>query len=275
MIVKNTGKLIQELRIQAGFTQKTLADALHITDKAISKWERGLAFPDVTLLPRLSLLLDTDVEVLLSKSTEQEDWVGLIDIQECDFSQKIYDKPLVYYLLSHFMLAGIYHIHVITTEENHHYLDSPVFKTLGIHFSYTLPEKHPLMIMNYPWFIFGSDLTHQIQGAMLTGRDTKLVPMNQKPVVLFVREAESYYSDIMDRSTAKTLGRGMVCLSMGDNDKVLDVASFVRIYQQNSGLLIGSLEEIAYTKGIITKQQLIELGKESSYGQHLLTLTKP
>lgn len=273
--MKNTGKLIQELRIKAGFTQKTLAEALHITDKAISKWERGLAFPDITLLPRLSLLLDVDIEVLLSKTIEQEEWVGLIDIRGYDFSQKIYDKPLVYYLLSHFMLAGIYHIHVITNEVNHTYLDSTIFQEFGLHFSYTLPEEHPLMIINHPWFIFGSDLTHQIQGAMLSGRDTKLVPMNQEPVIFFVQEAKSYFSNQMDQSTAKTLGRGMVCLDMSNNDKALDVASFVRTYQQNSGLLIGSLEEIAYTKGNITKQQLVELAKEISYGFQLLALTKP
>ncbi len=273
--MKNTGKLIQELRIQAGFTQKTLADALHITDKAISKWERGFAFPDVALLPKLSLLLDTDVEVLLSKTIGQEEWVGLIDIKGCDFSQKIYDKPLVYYLLSHFMLVGIRHIHSITTEENQAYLDSPVFQELGFHFSYTLPEGHPLMIINHPWFIFGSDLTHQIQGAMLSGRDTKLEPMNQEPVIFFVRESKTYFSDRMDMAISKTLGRGMVCLDMSDNDKVLDVASFVRTYQKNSSLLIGSLEEIAYSKGIIAKQQLIELAKETSYGLQLLALTKP
>ena len=64
--MNETGKIIQELRINAGFTQKTLAEALHITDKAISKWERGLCLPDITLLPKLSLLLDVDMDVLIA-----------------------------------------------------------------------------------------------------------------------------------------------------------------------------------------------------------------
>ena len=87
--MNETGKMIQELRAKAGFTQRTLAEALHITDKAISKWERGICLPDVSLLPKISLLLDFDFDVLISKSIEQEDWGGFIDIQDFDFSQVI------------------------------------------------------------------------------------------------------------------------------------------------------------------------------------------
>ena len=38
----SVGKIIAKLCREAGYTQKTLADALHITDKAVSKWERGI-----------------------------------------------------------------------------------------------------------------------------------------------------------------------------------------------------------------------------------------
>ena len=277
-MMNKTGKLIQELRTQAGFTQKTLADALHITDKAVSKWERGICLPDVTLLPKLSLLLDTDVETLISKSIGQEEWVGLIDIHGCDLSRKVYDKPLVYYLLSHFLLLGIRRIHVITEEENQHYLASRVFKTLGFQFSFTLPEDNPVMILNHPWFLFGSDLTQQFQGAMLSGRDTVLVPQNQEAVFCFTANPEQYFSDpnkLYRSSSVRTLGRGMVCLDMGGNDKILDVASFVKTYQQNARLLIASLEEIAYRNGYISEQELLELAQKTTYAIQLLALTKP
>lgn len=276
--MKNTGKLIQELRVQAGFTQKALADALHITDKAVSKWERGLSLPDVTLLPKLSLLLDTDVERLISLSIEQEEWVGLIDIHGCDFSQKVYDKPLVYYLLSHYLLLGIRHIHVITEDQNQQYLESPIFHTFGFQFFFTLPQNRPVMILNHPWFLFGSDLTQQFQGAMLSGRDTKLVPQNQEPVFFFTQDPKRYNRDpyeFYQTATDRTLGRGMICLDMADDDKTLDVSAFVRTYQRNSELLIGSLEEIAYRKGYISEQQLIRLAKEVPYWTQLLVLTKP
>ena len=244
--MNETGNIIQELRIKAGFTQKTLADALHITDKAISKWERGLCLPDVALLPKLSLLLDVDVDVLIAKSIEQEEWVGVIDIQDCDFSQIVYDKPLVYYLLIHYLLLGITKIHVLTGEVNRKYLQGRIFTDFGFHFSFDKPEAVNLMILNHPWFLFGSDLTQQFRGAMLSERNIKLVPENQEPVFFF-SHGSAYFNDpkkFMKTAAKRTLGRGMVCLDMSDYEKSLDVANFVRIYQKNTGLLIGDLQEV-------------------------------
>lgn len=244
--MNETGKIIQELRINAGFTQKTLAEALHITDKAVSKWERGLCLPDVALLPKLSLLLDVDMDLLIAKSIEQEEWVGVIAIQHCDFSQIIYDKPLVYYLLIHYLLLGITNIHVLTNEINRKYLQGQPFTDLGFHFSFEKPEAANMMILNHPWFLFGSDLTQQFQGAMLSERNIKLIPQNQEPVFFF-SYGNAYFSDpkkFMKTAAKRTLGRGMVCLDMSDYDKSLDVANFVRIYQQNTGLMIGDLQEV-------------------------------
>lgn len=61
-----TGKLIQECRKKKNLTQKELAEKLFITDKAISKWERGLSFPDITMLTELSNILDVSLEELLN-----------------------------------------------------------------------------------------------------------------------------------------------------------------------------------------------------------------
>ena len=46
MEYESMGKLIQTLRKEKGLTQKQLADMLNITDKAVSKWERNVAYPD-------------------------------------------------------------------------------------------------------------------------------------------------------------------------------------------------------------------------------------
>ena len=48
------GKLICALRKEQGMTQLQLAQCLHISDKTVSKWERGLGCPDVSLLSQLS-----------------------------------------------------------------------------------------------------------------------------------------------------------------------------------------------------------------------------
>lgn len=46
-------------------TLRDLAERLSATDKAISKWERGLGMPETALLVKLSIILDIDVETLL------------------------------------------------------------------------------------------------------------------------------------------------------------------------------------------------------------------
>lgn len=60
------GQFIAELRKEKNMTQKDLAGQLHITDKAISKWERGLSCPDISLLSPLADLLGVTVSELLN-----------------------------------------------------------------------------------------------------------------------------------------------------------------------------------------------------------------
>ena len=63
---EKTGQLITELRKEKGLTQKQLADALNVTDKAVSKWERGLSFPDISMLEPISELLGVSIMELLA-----------------------------------------------------------------------------------------------------------------------------------------------------------------------------------------------------------------
>ena len=70
---EKTGQLITELRKEKGMTQKQLAEALNVTDKAVSKWERGLSFPDISMLEPLSELLDISIMELLAGERQDED----------------------------------------------------------------------------------------------------------------------------------------------------------------------------------------------------------
>jgi len=65
------GRIISEARKKKGFTQKELASKLHISDKAISKWERGLGSPDISFIIPLSQLLDISLYQLLSGEKEE------------------------------------------------------------------------------------------------------------------------------------------------------------------------------------------------------------
>lgn len=61
-----TGSLIYEIRKELGLSQKELADKIHVTDKAISKWETGKGMPDVSLLIPLAEALNISVAELLN-----------------------------------------------------------------------------------------------------------------------------------------------------------------------------------------------------------------
>mgnify|MGYP003415355910 FL=1 len=65
MDCKKVGKLILDLRKEKNLTQKQLATKLNISDKTISKWERGLGCPDVSLLHELSDVLSVNIEKIL------------------------------------------------------------------------------------------------------------------------------------------------------------------------------------------------------------------
>lgn len=65
MDCQKIGRLIFQLRKEQNMTQKNLAEILHVTDKTISKWERGLGCPDVALLKGLSEQLGVHVEKIL------------------------------------------------------------------------------------------------------------------------------------------------------------------------------------------------------------------
>ena len=60
------GALIRTLRREKHMTQKALAERLGLSDKAVSKWERGLGCPDVSLLGDLSTILGVDLARMLS-----------------------------------------------------------------------------------------------------------------------------------------------------------------------------------------------------------------
>lgn len=69
---KKTGVLISTLRKGKGMTQKELADRLHVSDRTVSKWERGAGFPDVSLMMKLADTLGISVNELLQGERRPE-----------------------------------------------------------------------------------------------------------------------------------------------------------------------------------------------------------
>lgn len=66
MDTSKVGQLISSLRKEKGLTQRQLAEKLQVSDRAVSKWERGYGCPDVSLLHALSAALGVHIEKLLA-----------------------------------------------------------------------------------------------------------------------------------------------------------------------------------------------------------------
>ena len=65
MTNKSMAEVISSRRKELGMTQKDLAEKLNITDKAVSKWERGIACPDTAAIPKLAQILGISLEELM------------------------------------------------------------------------------------------------------------------------------------------------------------------------------------------------------------------
>jgi|GEM_PF-2459817 len=86
MELEKTGKLIRERRAQLGMRQEDLAEKVHVSRSAVSKWERGVSFPDVEVLEPLASALEISVSDLLSgkvkEKTDEEPLKNLIAVQK-------------------------------------------------------------------------------------------------------------------------------------------------------------------------------------------------
>lgn len=80
-----------------------------------------------------------------------------------------------------------------------------------------------------------------------------------------------------NRMNVKLLGRGFAWLDTGTHESLLQASNFIATIEQRQGLKVSCIEEIAYKKGFITKEQLLELAlplSKNQYGQYLIHLAE-
>ena len=65
--------MVAALRKEKGMTQLELAEKMGVTDKAVSKWERDLSFPDVSSIPKLAEILGVSVDELMQVKAESKE----------------------------------------------------------------------------------------------------------------------------------------------------------------------------------------------------------
>jgi len=183
------GRALKTLRKKAGYTQKELADKLFLSKMAISKWENGKSIPDIGVLKRLSVLLDMDVEGLIDGTGTYLDdpWKGVLYLDTPEMINAgtiIFDKPLIDYLVSYFILAGVRNLLIVCTDQDRSYIKNRYGDgdTLGICLRYQPMgildldtillnneewfRDSSLMVVPEPFFIYGVDLTRFMQRAM-------------------------------------------------------------------------------------------------------------
>lgn len=183
MNIEKVGKTIAYLRKRVGYTQMELADRIGVSDKAVSKWERGLGLPDTSIIGKVAILLDTDTDSLLAGDVIHHDseWRGLLILDEnphgIGLATIIYDKPLVYFLLGYFMLMGVREIDVVCSEQDRVYVEKGFGTGAGYGLSISCMgslergryEGIPgnTMIVSGRIIIYGVDQTRFFQRAML------------------------------------------------------------------------------------------------------------
>ena len=100
---KETGRFIAECRRKKGMTQQELGDRLHVTNRAVSKWENGKSFPDVGLLEDLGRELDVSVgELLAGKRIEAEHYQMETEkmLVEALGNRRLYGYEIVTYIMT-------------------------------------------------------------------------------------------------------------------------------------------------------------------------------
>ena len=124
------GKFIANSRKQKGLTQSELADKLNITDRAVSKWERGKGCPDISLLEDLSKILDVSIIELLkgekmkkNKSLEKEELLYSMNYAKESTKTKMYKtiSNVIVTLITVIILTIVFNNLKISVFFNHRY----------------------------------------------------------------------------------------------------------------------------------------------------------
>ncbi|MBP5607291.1 MAG: glucose-1-phosphate thymidylyltransferase RfbA [Lachnospiraceae bacterium] len=115
---------------------------------------------------------------------------------------------------------------------------------------------------------------YAVPGLYFYDNDVVAIAKDVKPSARGEIEITSVNNAYLQRGDlhVETLGRGFAWLDTGNHDALLDAADFVAAFQKRQGLYISCIEEIAYKRGFISKEQLLKLAEplmKTAYGKYL------
>ena len=116
---------------------------------------------------------------------------------------------------------------------------------------------------------------YAVPGLYFYDNDVVEIAKNVKPSARGEIEITSVNNAYLERGdlSVETMGRGFAWLDTGNHDSLLDAANFVAAFQKRQGLYISCIEEIAYKRGFIDKEQLLKLADpllKTDYGKYLV-----
>ena len=116
---------------------------------------------------------------------------------------------------------------------------------------------------------------YAVPGLYFYDNDVVEIARNVKPSARGEIEITSINNEYLRRGTlmVETLGRGFAWLDKGNHDALLDAADFVAAVQKRQGMYISCIEEIAFRRGFISREQLLKLAEplmKTNYGKYLV-----
>lgn len=116
---------------------------------------------------------------------------------------------------------------------------------------------------------------YAVPGLYFYDNDVVEIAKNVKPSARGEIEITAVNNAYLERGDLKveTMGRGFAWLDTGNHDSLLDAANFVSAFQKRQGLYISCIEEIAYKRGFIDREQLLKLAEpliKTDYGKYLV-----
>ena len=120
---------------------------------------------------------------------------------------------------------------------------------------------------------------YAVPGLYFYDNDVVAIAKDIQPSARGELEITAVNNAYLDRGDLRveTLGRGFAWLDTGTHDALLDAADFVGTFQKRQGLYISCIEEIAYKKGFIDREQLIRLAQpllKTAYGEYLMMIAE-
>ena len=228
----------------------------------------------------------------------------------------VYDKPMIYYPLSTLMLAGIREVLIISTPRDLPVFEelfgdgsqlgdnifygqcfSKVLKSAAERtekeqgatiFGYYVRDPREYGVVEFDEN--GKALSieekpehpksnYAVPGLYFYDNNVVEIAKNVKPSARGEIEITSVNNAYLERGTlsVETLGRGFAWLDTGNHDMLLAAADFVSAFQKRQGLYISCIEEIAYKRGFIDRDQLIKLAQpllKTDYGKYLMEIAE-